>query len=668
MNISELARRLRTNPDEVREKLPLLGFDVGHRAIKVDDRHVNKIMEKWSEMKKTERLKLKYAREEKIKEEAKAVVNKVELPKVLTVREFAAKLGLPINLVIGELMKNGILASLNERIDYDTAVIVAQDLGYEVGSEEKKDEHASTGISADELKTMLEGEDQTKLATRPPVVVIMGHVDHGKTQLLDTIRKTNVAKGESGGITQHIGAYQVVRKDRGITFIDTPGHEAFTVMRSRGARVADIAVLVVAADDGVQPQTVEVIKIIQAAKLPFVVVLNKIDKPGLDLQRVKTQISEQGVIPEEWGGTVPFVQVSGKTGQGIDDLLETILLVADIDKEKIRANPDRRAVGTVIESHVDKGEGPVATVLVQSGTLRRNDELEIGGVLYARVRAMKDWNGVQTDAAVPGMPVKILGFKIAPQVGDICQVPEDARELKKVRKQHTVEKQASSAMVIQKKDDEQSEEKKRPTLNIVLKADVLGSLEAIMGTLEKMKTEDVAAVVVGKGLGNITDGDVTRAEATGGIVMGFNVRTTREAEILARDKKVEIKNSKIIYELFDEVKRRLQTLLPAEIIKTPLGKLEVLAIFRIDKTGQVIGGRVTEGHLNVGAHAVLYRGEEPTDEGKVLQLQAGKQDTTEVRMGQECGIKVSFRRPVLVGDVLDVFTEERKEKKLVLPF
>ncbi len=667
MNISELARRLRTNPDEVREKLPLLGFDVGHRAIKVDDRLVNKIMEKWSEMKKTERLKLKYAREEKIKEEAKAVVRAVELPKVITVREFAAKLNLPINIVIGELMKNGILASLNERIDYDTAVIVAQDLGYEVGGEEKKDEHATTGISADELRTMLEGEDQTKLVTRPPVVVIMGHVDHGKTQLLDTVRKTNVAKGESGGITQHIGAYQVEKKDRKVTFIDTPGHEAFTVMRSRGARVADIAVLVVAADDGVQPQTVEVIKIIQAAKLPFVVALNKIDKPNLDLQRVKTQLSEQGAIPEEWGGTVPFVSVSAKTGQGIDDLLETILLVADIDKEKIRANPARRAIGTVIEAHVDKGEGPVATVLVQSGTLRRNDELEIGGVLYARVRAMKDWNGGQVDVAEPGMPVKILGFKIAPQVGDICQVPENARELKKVRKQHTVEKQAAAATVVQKKDDDQSEEKKRPTLNIVLKADVLGSLEALMGTLEKMKTEDVAAVVVGKGLGNITDGDVTRAEATGGIVMGFNVRTTREAEILARDKKIEIKNSKIIYELFDEVKRRLQTLLPAEIIKTPLGKLEVLAVFRVDKTGQVIGGRVTDGHLSLGAHAVLYRGDEPTDEGKVLQLQAGKQDTKEVRMGQECGIKVSFRRPVLVGDVLDVFTEERKEKKLVLP-
>ncbi len=666
MNISELARRLRANPDELREKLPLLGFDVGRKAIKVDDRLVNKIMEKWSEMRKLERLKVKYAREEKIKEEAVAQVKRIELPKVITVRDFAAKLGLPINVAIGELMKNGILASLNERIDHETATIVAQDLGYEVGTEAEKDVQDDAGISADELKTMLGAEDQSLLKTRPPVVVVMGHVDHGKTQLLDTIRKTNVVKGEAGGITQHIGAYQVEKKGRHVTFIDTPGHEAFTVMRSRGARVADVAVLVVAADDGVQPQTVEVIKIIQAAKLPFVVALNKIDKPNLDLQRVKTQLSEQGVIPEEWGGNAPVALVSAKTGQGIDDLLETILLVADIDKDKIRANPDRRAVGTIIESHVDKGEGPVATVLVQSGTLRRNEELAIGGGLYGRVRAMKDWNGGLVDEAVPGMPVKILGFKIAPAVGDIVQVPEDASDLKKLKKQHSMDKQ-SAVVSVQKTEDEKSDESGKKILNIVLKTDALGSLEAIMGTVEKMRTADVAAVVVGKGLGNITEGDVIRAETTGGVVYGFNVHATREAEIQARERKVEIKISKIIYELFDDAKRRLQDLLPAEVIRTDLGKLQVLASFRSDKSGQVVGGRVIDGKLLVGANVVVYRGEQPVDDGKILQLQTGKSDTKEVHQGQECGIKVSCRRPVLVNDTFDVFSEERRERKLVLP-
>jgi translation initiation factor IF-2 len=668
MNISELARRLRANPDELREKLPLLGFDVGRKAIKVDDRLVNKIMEKWSEMRKLERLKVKYAREEKIKEEAVAQVKRIELPKVITVREFAAKLGLPINVAIGELMKNGILASLNERIDHETATIVAQDLGYEVGTEAEKDVQEDAGISADELKTMLGAEDQTLLQTRPPVVVVMGHVDHGKTNLLDAIRKTNVVKGEAGGITQHIGAYQVEKKGRHVTFIDTPGHEAFTVMRSRGARVADVAVLVVAADDGVQPQTVEVIKIIQAAKLPFVVALNKIDKPNIDVQRVKTQLSEQGVIPEEWGGNAPVSPVSAKTGQGIDDLLETILLVADIDKDKIRANPDRRAVGTIIESHVDKGEGPVATVLVQSGTLHRNDELAVGGGLYGRVRAMKDWNGGLVDAAVPGMPVKIIGFKIAPAVGDIVQVPEAGADLKKLKKQHSMDKQSAVVSVQkQQNEDETSEETSRKNLNLVLKADALGSLEAIMGTIEKMRTPDVAAVVVGKGLGNITESDVIRAETTGRVVYGFNVHATREATIQARERKVEIKTSKIIYELFDDAKRRLQDLLPAEVIRTDLGKLEVLASFRSDKSGQVVGGRVTDGKLLVGASVVVYRGGEPVDEGKIIQLQTGKSDTKEVHQGQECGIKVSCRRPVLVSDTFDVFSVERRERKLVLP-
>jgi translation initiation factor IF-2 len=399
--------------------------------------------------------------------------------------------------------------------------------------------------------------------------------------------------------------------------------------------------------------------------LPFVVALTKADKPGLDVNRVKTQLAEQGVNPEEWGGKVPFVAVSAKTGLGLEDLLETILLVAELEKDKIRANADRRAVGTVIESHIDKGEGPVATVLVQSGTLRKNDELEIGGALYGRVRAMKDWNGQQVQSAEPGMPVKILGFKIAPQVGDISQVPEEGHDLKAVKKQHSVEKQSIVASAAPAKEGE--EEVQRPTLKIVLKADALGSLEAILGSVEKMKTPDVAAVVVGKGLGNINESDVLRAEAVGGVVMGFNIVATREAQILARDKKVEIKVAKVIYELFDDIERRLQDLLPSEIIKTDLGKLEILANFRSDKTGQVIGGRVIDGHLEPGASVVIYHGEDPVDEGKILTLQSGKQEAKEVRMGQECGLKVSCRRPAMVGDMVHAFSVVKKERKLVLP-
>jgi translation initiation factor IF-2 len=662
MNISELARRLRTNPEELREKLPQLGFDVGSKAIKVDDRLVNKISIKWGEFKKTERLRQKYQREEKIRTEAVAAVQGVSLPPVITVRDFAAKLSLPVNMVIGELMKNGILASLNERIDFDTASILAEDLGFKVTTEEQESPDQMAQMSADELKGIIHEGDDANLKERPPVVVVMGHVDHGKTSLLDAIRKTNVVSGEHGGITQHIGAYQVEKNGRRVTFIDTPGHEAFTVMRSRGARVADIAVLVVAADDGVQPQTAEVIKIIDAAKLPYVVALNKMDKPDADPQRVKTQLSEKGIIPEEWGGKAVIAPVSARTGEGLDGLLDTILLVADMEKDRIRANPDRRAAGTIIEAHVDKGEGPVATLLVQSGTLRRNDELGIGGQLYGRVRAMREWNGKFTEKATPGTPVRILGLKIAPQVGDIVQIPEVAGELKAVKKQYAVEKKTSAA--VQPASAEGEAEHR--TLNVVLKADALGSLEAIVGTLEKMKSPEVAVSVVGKGLGNVTDGDVLRAEASGGVVMGFNVKSTREAEVTAREHKIDINIYTVIYHLFDECKRRLQEMLPAEVIHTDLGKLQVLASFRSDKSGQVIGGRVTDGHVAVGASVVVYRGEDPVDEGRVIQLQAGKQDVKEARFGQECGLKVSCRRPVMVGDIIHFFTEERKEKKLDL--
>ena len=346
MNITELARRLRTNPDELREKLPQLGFDVGTKAIKVDDRLVGKITHKWGEMKKLERLQVKYHKEEKLVREAVEKVKDVLLPPAITVRDFSLKLGLPVNIVIQELMKNGILASLNERIDFETASILADDLGYTVSPENK--DVGVADVTTEEMKEILSGEDESKLQDRPPVVVVMGHVDHGKTALLDAVRKTNVIAGEAGGITQHIGAYQVERNGRKITFIDTPGHEAFTVMRSRGARIADIAILVVAADDGVQPQTEEVIEIIRAAKLPFVVALNKIDKPEADLQRTMTQLSEHKIIPEAWGGDAVMAQISAKKNQGIDELLEMVLLVADMEQEKIKADPNLPGAGTII--------------------------------------------------------------------------------------------------------------------------------------------------------------------------------------------------------------------------------------------------------------------------------------------------------------------------------
>ncbi|MDO8584112.1 MAG: translation initiation factor IF-2 N-terminal domain-containing protein, partial [bacterium] len=386
MNITELARRLRVNPQELLAKLPELGFDIGARAIKVDDRVADQIYKKWLEHARRERLRGELVRSSIVTADGAKPKTDVVLPSVLSVRDFAGALSLPVTRVIQQLMKAGILASQNERIDFTTAAIIAEELGFQAKPQESGTENEAVEIvqATDRLKTIMDEEKKENLQARPPVVVVMGHVDHGKTRTLDAIRATHVMEGESGGITQHIGAYQVEKKGHALTFIDTPGHEAFTVMRSRGAKVADIAILVVAADDGVQPQTKEAINIIQAAKIPFIVALNKIDKEEADPNRVMGQLAEVGVTVEPWGGKIPLAKISAKQGTGIDDLLDLVLLVAEMEKDHIQANPDRFAAGTVIESHVDKGEGPVATVLIQTGTLHRNDALGIGGAAYGR--------------------------------------------------------------------------------------------------------------------------------------------------------------------------------------------------------------------------------------------------------------------------------------------
>ncbi|MBI4133463.1 translation initiation factor IF-2, partial [Candidatus Uhrbacteria bacterium] len=574
---------------------------------------------------------------------------------------FATRLGLPLTRVIQELMKSGILATLNDRIDYETAAIVAEDLGFRASPEVagvKPEEEAML----DRVRAVLDAEDKTKLVPRPPVVVVMGHVDHGKTKILDAIRKTNVVAGEAGGITQHIGADQAKKGSRSVTFIDTPGHEAFTIMRSRGAKVADVAILVVAADDGVQPQTKEAVHIIQAAKIPFVVALNKIDKPEANLDRVKTQLSELGLVPEDWSGTTIMVGVSAKTGTGIDALLDMVLLVADLDKERIRANPDRLAIGTVIESHLDKGEGPVATVLVQAGTLHATDILGIRGIFYGRVRTMKDWTGAVVAGASPGMPVKVLGFKVAPAVGDIVEVSASSKELEvKKMKPRVVAAEATVSP-----PPPREEEVAKKTVNVVLRTDMLGSLEAILGMLEKVEHPDVGVKIIGKGLGNVTDADVLQAEAAPGIVLGFNVAILPQVLELAREKNVEVKRFDVIYDLFDEVRRRLEAILPKETSITELGKLEILAVFRSGGGTTIAGGRVFDGKLTGGAKLRIARSSEYVGEGTVLELQSAKQPVREVRAGQECGIKVQSKTPLEVGDRLEAYVEETRVRPLVL--
>jgi len=673
MNVSDLARRLKVTPQELLDKLPALGFDIGARAIKLDNQMAEKIFRKWIDNARRERLRgqlLATSQQAKDKMAADGVVRKeIALPEIIVVRELAGKLNLPVTRVIQELMRAGILASQNERLDYETAAIIADELGFDAKREVQGQETAESAIAQDRLKEILDIQSAGQTTSRPPVVVVMGHVDHGKTRTLDAIRRTNVMEGEAGGITQHIGAYQVTRKGRMMTFIDTPGHEAFTVMRSRGAKVADIAILVVAADDGVQPQTKEVIDIIHAAHIPFIVALNKIDKPEADPDRVLAQLADYGVTTESWGGTVPMVKISAKQGLGIDDLLEVILLVADMNAEQIKADSGRLAAGTIIESHVDKAEGPVATILVQAGTLHRNDWLGISGDLYGRVRAMRDWNGKLIDEAGPGVPVKVLGFKVAPAVGDITEVPEDFKKLE--RKAKTSQQIANQFTAIKAPKIEGGEgEIKKLFLNIVLKADVLGSLEAILGMLEKIQHEYVGVEVLKKGLGNITEGDIeSAAAATPSVIYGFNTVTTPAASVLARERKVEIKQVKIIYELMDDIVDRLNKMLPPEVVRTPLGSGEVVAVFRTEKDRMVVGCRVKQGMLKDAAKMIVWRkeggaDEQPMGEGVIESLQVGKEKVKEVHQGQECGVSYRGKEKLQVGDRLEVFSEETKIRKV----
>lgn len=667
MNISELARRLGVGMEDLRAQLPSLGFSIGRHAIKINDREAQKIMEAYADFKRRARLTAKrdeqMAREAMQKSGEKPVLEKsVTLPAVISIRDFATRLDMPIAKVMQELLKNGILASLNERIDFDTASIVAEDLGVKAELETTSTEDAGDEAGSKRLEELLEGEDKANLVSRPPVIVVMGHVDHGKTKLLDAIRTTNVMESEAGGITQHIGAYQVVRKDKLITFIDTPGHEAFTVMRSRGAKVADIAILVVAADDGVQPQTKEAVDIIKAAGLPYVVAINKIDKPGANVERVKGELAELNLIPEEWGGKTLIVPVSAKAGTGVDELLDVLLLVNDMEKEKIVANPSRRAIGTIIDSRIDKGAGPVATVLVQSGTLKMGDAIGVHGAMYGRVRFMKDWQGKTITEAAPSMPVKVLGFKAAPSVGDVMEVPEDAKSLEKMKEQRS---QSGVAEVTSINRQPPAEAKVgRKLLNIMIRADVLGSLEALLGMLEKIKHDAVGVEVVAKGLGNVTDADVLKAEATGSVIYAFGVKATPTAAELGRDRNVEILDFDIIYKLFEDVLTRLQQMLPAEEILTEMGKIEVLAIFKKTDKGGIIGGKVLGDKVRAPSKMRVLRAGQMVGEGDIIRLQAAKQAVKEVSGGSECGIEFTGRTKVDVGDVIETYLEESKARIL----
>lgn len=588
---------------------------------------------------------------------------KIKLPPTITVKKFSETLGLSLNAVITELMKNGILATINEQIDFETASIIAQDLGYTVEEETV----ATDGqMNLEKLLEILKKEKESGevLQTRPPIVTILGHVDHGKTTLLDTIRKTNVAAKESGGITQHIRAYQVKKKGKLITFVDTPGHEAFSAMRERGVGIADIAVLVVAADDGVRPQTKEVIEYLLSKKIPTIVAINKIDKPEANIQRVKKELGDNGILLEDWGGQVLSSEVSARQNIGIDDLLENILLVTEV--EDFRANHKRDAMGVVLESHLDPQKGPVATVLVKTGILKEGQDI-IAGSSHGRVRRIEDFTGKRLPEAGPSTPISLIGLNTTANTNDILQVVTSKSvaktKLDEMRNASRLHKDLAGDLSAQKMYKTIADEKIKK-LNIILKSDVQGSLEAIQQILGEIKSDEVAVNYVGIGVGNMTESDVRLAQSSASIIYGFNVEITPVAKRLAENGQVEIKQYKIIYELVEDIKNRLVAMLPPEIERVDFGKMKVLALFKTGKKDMIIGGKVTDGKIVMKSLIEVQRNDAIVGKGKLANLQQNKVNVNEVAVNNECGITFDGETKIKEGDILISYKEEIKKKTL----
>jgi translation initiation factor IF-2 len=585
---------------------------------------------------------------------------KISLPKSIAIKRFGEILDIPISVVITELMKNGILATINEKIDFETASIIAQDLGYEVSEEIIE---AGEGMTLEKLNEILKKEVESgeNLRARPPIVTILGHVDHGKTTLLDTIRKTNVAAKESGGITQHINAYQVKKKGKLITFVDTPGHEAFSAMRERGVSLADIAVLVIAADDGVRPQTREVIEYLLAKKIPTVVAINKIDKPGINIQRVKQELADSGIILEEWGGQVLASKISAKQNIGIDDLLDNILLIAEV--EDFKANYQREPLGIVLESHLDPQKGPVATILLKTGTLKVGQDI-IAGSSYGRVRRIEDFKGARISQATPGMPVSIIGLHDSPKSNDILMALADKIGSKvRVSSGKLKDSLRSEALSAGKLIRTMADEKIKK-LNIILKSDVQGSLEAVRQILGEIKSDEAAIDYISVGVGNITESDVRLAASSAAIIYGFNVEGTPVAKRMAESSKVEIKNYKVIYELIKDIKDKLIALLPPVIERADFGKMKVLAIFKTGKGDMIVGGRIISGKMKSGSLIEVERGGNIIGKGELKNLQENKINVDEVTNPKECGITFLGNTKIKTDDILIGYKEEVKKPTL----
>jgi translation initiation factor IF-2 len=587
--------------------------------------------------------------------------HKIELPANIIIRDLAQIIEKSPIDIIKKLMTNGVMATINQSVDFDTAAIVVAEYGFEAVPEEIIETPKEEVGEVPMWRQMIADEDKALLKGRAPVVTILGHVDHGKTSLLDAIRQTDVAAGEAGGITQHIGAYQVEQKGRLITFLDTPGHAAFTAMRARGAQGADVVVLVVAADDGVMPQTKEAIAHAKAARVPIIVALNKIDKPNANPERVKQQLAEQELVPDDWGGQTLVVPVSAKQKQGISDLLEAILLVAD--NTEIRANPGGKVIGTIIEAELDKSRGVVATLLVQNGTLQTGD-IVIAGTAFGRLKAMTDFRGKPLKKAGPSTPVLVMGLSEIPSAGDLFEVAETDREAREIvtERAQIIKTKSQERKKVSLEDLFSSYEKgEAKSLNLVLKADVQGSLEPILGELDKLGKGEITITVLYAETGNIGENDVMLASASKAIILGFNVQAEVAARRLAEAEGVDIRLYDIIYRLTEDIEKALKGMLAPEFVEKMLGKAQVLKVFPISKVGKIAGCRVLEGEIRRNGKVRMKRGSDIVFEGELSSLKHEKEDVREVRTGFECGIGLKNFHDIEPGDILECYVLEKSE-------
>jgi translation initiation factor IF-2 len=595
------------------------------------------------------------------------------LPPNLSVKDLAEKLGVSPVDVIKKLMASRIFANMNQVIDFATAEIVADEFGYTVEPVASEDVVAvESGEGGGDVVTTsreelfsLANEDPSKLKPRPPIVTVLGHVDHGKTSILDAIRKTHVAAGEAGGITQRIGAYEIETADgHPVVFIDTPGHEAFTAMRARGAQVTDLVVLVVAADDGVMPQTIEAIHHARAAKVPIVVAINKIDKDNANPDRVHQQLAEQGIVVRHYGGEYECVHLSARTGKGIDDLLTTIVLSSDI--LELKANPDRNALGTIVDAHLERGRGPVATVLVQAGTLKVGDDF-VCGHIYGRVRALADDRGRSVNEALPATPVVVSGMSEVPQAGDIFQVVGSEKAARQIALTKLTEKRTQEAArdvtprITLEDLARRAKEGEVKELSLVVKSDAQGTLEALLAALQKIEDPVVAIKVVGQGVGAVSDADLLLASVSSAIIVCFNLKPTAAQTAAAERAKVEVRYYDVIYKLTEDVERAAKGLREPTYRQIREGRVEVITPIKIPRTGIIAGSRVVEGKVSRGGWVKLFRGREMIHEGRINSLKHFKEDAREIVAGQECGIGLEGWEDFQPGDVMETYRLEREE-------